>query len=129
MFGFGILTYVKIGAAVVILAVCGYYVWSYHSMKTEIVTLKTEIESLKSRAEVIEKAQQATDKFMKAKTKVVTRNVKERAEVDQVVESGDDPAMRQLYLNHGLLKPSQTGSPAGGGPGRPGNLPARAPGL
>jgi len=109
-----ILTYIKIGAAVVLLGVCSFYVWSYQHMKGQIVTLQTEIEGLKLRAEVIEKAQAATDKFMQAKTKVVKKNVQQRAEVDAVVESGDSSGMRNLWINRGMLKSAETGVAGGG---------------
>ena len=125
MFGFGILTYVKIAAVVVILSVCGYYVWSYHHMQTKIAALQTEIDNLKARAEVIEKAQVATDKFMKARQGVVRKNVQKQAEIDQVVESKDDAGMQQLYLNRGLLQHTNGNTPQGGGKGATGNLPGR----
>jgi Tfp pilus assembly protein PilN len=100
----GILTYVKIGAAVVIIAVLGYFVWNYQHMQTKIVALQEKVAGLELRAEVIEKAQKATDTFMKKKTAVQARVVKEKANVDQVVESGDDAGMRNLFINQGLLR-------------------------
>lgn len=124
----GILTYIKIGAAVVLLGVASYFVYEYKHMATEIVGLKDEIEGLKLRAEVIEKAQAATDTFMKKKTAVQNRVAKEKTNVDKVVESGDDAGMRQLFIDRGLLGP-KAGPAPGGAPGRPGNIPARAPNL
>lgn len=123
MFGFGILTYLKIGAVVVILGVAGYFVYEYRHMATQIVALKDEIEGLKLRAEVIKKAQAATDKFMQAKTKVVTRNVQQKAEVDQVVEAGDNSGMQSLFIQHGLLNAPKTGTAPGRPAGGAGNIP------
>ena len=124
-----IFTYLKVGVAVILLGVAGYFVWSYQHMKSKIAGLEEKVAGLELRAEIIEKAQQATDEFMKKKSTVQSRAGKERANVDKVVESGDDPAMRQLFINNGLLKPPQANSPASGGPGRPGNISPRPPRL
>jgi hypothetical protein len=107
----GILTYIKIGAAVVILAVCGYFVYQYKHMQTTITELKGEIADLKLRAEVIEKAQATTDEFMKKKATIQTRVVKERANVDKVIEAKDDEGMKQLFINQGLLMPDPKSAP------------------
>lgn len=106
----GIFTYLKIGLAVVVLSVCGYFVYEYKHMASEIVGLKTEISGLKLRADVIEKAQKATDAFMQTKGKVVKRNVQEHAVIDQAVELGDDPAMQSLFMQYGLLQPQSGGA-------------------
>lgn len=99
----GLLTYLKIGAAVVLLAVGGFFYWNYHHMQNKIVALQTEIEGLKLRAEIIEKAQKATDEYLKKKTIIQTRVVREKADVDKVVESGDTTGMRDLFIKHRLL--------------------------
>ena len=122
MFGLGMFSYLKIGLVLVVLAVGGYYIWSYQHMKGQIVALKTEIEGLKLRAEVIEKAQKATDAFMKKRTTIQTRVVKERANVDKVVESGDNLAMQQLFINNGLLQRPQASPAPGRSPGRPSDI-------
>lgn len=114
----GIFTYIKIGMAVAVLAVLGYFVWNYQHMQTKIAGLEEKIAGLELRAEVIEKAQQATDEFMKKKSTVQVRVVKEKANVDKVVESGDDSGMRQLFLERGLLVPQASSAP-GRSPGRP----------
>jgi hypothetical protein len=118
MFGLGIFTYLKIGLVIVVLAVCGYYVWSYQHMKGQITELKAEIDGLKLRAEIIEKAQKATDEYLKKKTIIQTRVVKEKANVDKVVESNDNPAMRDLFIRNGLLQDNRN-DPKGGATSRP----------
>lgn len=117
-----ILSWIKIGGAVILLGVCGYYVWSYQHMKGQITALQTEIEGLKLRAKIIEKAQEATDAFMKKKTIVQVQVVKEKANVDQVVESKDSSAMQRLFLDRGMLVAPKTGVAAGRPPGRAGNI-------
>jgi hypothetical protein len=124
----GIFTYIKIGAALVILGVVGYFVYDYKHMKTVITQQQEKIAGLELRAKIIEKAQAATDAFMKKKAAVQNRLVREKANVDKVVEAGDDAGMRQLFINSGLLGPKAS-TPASGSPGRPGNIPPRAPRL
>lgn len=122
----------KIGAwivgAVVVAALVGGGYWYIKHLQGQVTDLKDEVASLTARAEVIEKAQAATDEFMKKKTAVQVRVVREKANVDKVVEAGDDAGMRQLYLDRGLLGPKAS-PPASGTPGRPGNISPRAPRL
>lgn len=125
----GILTYAKIGAAVVTLAVCGYFVWNYQHMQTKIVGLEEKIAGLELRAEVIEKAQKRTDEAVEAQKKAVLKNVQRKAQVDQVVESGNDPAMQQLYLDRGLLRRLQADDSKSRPKSNSINIPGRSPGF
>lgn len=110
---FGFLTWIKIGAVVAALAVCGFFYWNYHHMQTQIVNLKDEIEGLKTRAEIIEKAQKATDEYLKKRTAIQRKAASVKTKVDTVVESGDDAGMRNLFIERGLLTPRKTGNPPG----------------
>lgn len=105
MFGLGIFTYLKIGLITVALAIGGYYVWSYHHMKTKVATLEAEIGGLKLRADIIEKAQKATEEYQKKMTAIQRKVAGEKAKVDQVVESGDNDSMKKLFIEQGLLMP------------------------
>ena len=51
-----VLTYIKIGAAVVILGVWGKFAWNYYHLAGKIVALKEKVAGLQHRADVIEKA-------------------------------------------------------------------------
>ena len=51
-----VLTYIKIGAAVVILGVWGKFAWNYYHLAGKIVALKEKVAGLQLRADVIEKA-------------------------------------------------------------------------
>lgn len=117
MFGIGIITIIKAFVVATIIGVLGYLIWDYRHMKNTVIPeLKQEITALNLRAEVIEKAQKATDDYLKAKAKVVQRNVQERADIDKAVEAGDDPHLRDLFIQHGLL--SVPKAPGGASPGR-----------
>jgi hypothetical protein len=124
----GILTYIKIGAAVVIIAVLGYFVWNYQHMAGKIVKLEEQVAGLELRAEIIERAQKATDEFNKKKTTIQRKVASDKTKVDQAVEAGDDAGMRNLFIERGLLDPKAS-PPAGGSQGRPGNPSSWAPGL
>ena len=52
----GVLTYIKIGAAVVILGVWGKFAWNYQHMAGKIGALEAKVAGLQLRADVIEKA-------------------------------------------------------------------------
>ena len=115
----GVLTYIKIGAAVVLLGVASYFVYEYKHMATTIKTLNDKVAGLELRAEVIEKAQATTDAFMKKKTTVQGKATNEKAEIDQTIQAGDNAHLRDLFVNHGLLAPSKTGPPPSRAPGHP----------
>jgi len=121
----GIFTYIKIGVVVVLLGICGYYVYQYKHMQTTIAGLQSEINALQLRAEVIEKAQAVADKYRETSKKVVRRNVQQRQEIDRVVESGNDTAMRDLFITNGLLQGTKGATTPGRAKGYPGNITTR----
>ena len=114
MFGLGILTYVKIGAAVLLMAVAGYFIYEFRHRGTQITELRQQVAELNLKAEVIEKAQKATESYNQAQKEVAKKNVKEKADVDTMVESGDDTGLSDLYIKHGLLNPSKGGASKSG---------------
>ena len=121
---FGILTYIKIGAAVVIIAVAGYFVWNYKHMQTKIAGLEQKVAGLELQAEVVKKAQEATDKTVKAMQARSRKNVQVQTEIDKAVESGNTSAVDKLWLDRGMFSP-RSSAPKGGAASPPGNLPAR----
>jgi hypothetical protein len=126
MFGLGIFTYIKIGLAVVIISVCGYYVWNYHHMASKIAAQQIQIDNFKLELGVLADKQKAFDEFMAKKTVVKRRVASVEQEVDQDIESGD--VTRILDMFHGLRGSNQTQPPAHGGTGRVKPAPGRAPG-
>lgn len=105
----------------------GTYFYVTH-LQAKVARLEDKVAGLELKADVIEKAQKKTDEYVKARDQRVKKNVQDNANIDKVVESGDDPAMHQLFIDRGLLGP-KAGSPAGGTQGRPGNIPARPSGV
>lgn len=108
--------YGVIGAIIAAL-VLGNYFYVKH-LQTKIATLENKVAGLELRAEIVEKAQRATDSYMKTRDQRVKKNVQDDANIDKMVESGDDPAMRQLFIDHGLLTP-KTGASGSRSPGNP----------
>jgi hypothetical protein len=85
----GILSYLKIAGIVAVLAVVGYYAWSYQSLKATVVAQQAEIDNLKTAQEVMDKKQAAFDEFMKKKSVIRRRVVTDDKKTDEVVGSGD----------------------------------------
>jgi len=115
---FGILTYVKIGLVVVVLSVCGYYVWNYHHMQAKIVAQQAQIDSLKLEQEVQGKKQKAFDDYM-AKRPIIQRRVQsEKAQINKEVDTADDSGLRALYEHYRVLPDGKVRSAPDGKSGR-----------
>ena len=118
MFGFGILTSIKIGLVLAVLAVCGYYVFNYHHMQAKIVAQQAQIDSLKLEQEVQGKKQKAFDDYM-AKRPIIQRRVaNEKAQIDKEVDTADDAGMRALYDRYRRLPDGKVGPAPDGKSGR-----------
>jgi hypothetical protein len=70
MFGLGILTYVKIGVAVAVLAVLGYFAMNYSHLRTENKALKVEVVTLKRVNEIYAKDAVTDREINREKTRV-----------------------------------------------------------
>ena len=115
---FGIFTYLKIGLAVAVLAVCGYYVFNYHHMQAKIVAQQAQIDSLKLEQEVQGKKQKAFDDYM-AKRPIIQRRVQsEKAQINKEVDTADDAGMRALYDHFYRLPDNKVGAAPDGKSGR-----------
>ena len=112
----GIFTYLKIGLAVAILAVCGYYVFNYEHMKTKIAAQQIQIDNLKLEQDILVKRQKTIDDYLVKKGAIKKRVTHEEQQVDQTVDSGD--VNRVLDMFHGLRQPNQAIPPADGRKGR-----------
>lgn len=125
----GIFTYIKIGFAVAVLSVCGYYVWNYHHMASKIAAQQIEIQNLKLEQKVLADKQKAFDEFMAKKSVVKRRVANVEQKVDEDVDSGD--VNRIVDMFHRLRGPNQPQSSAHGGAGRVKPAPGRpaSPGL
>ena len=106
-------------AVVALVGFCGYYVYKYHHMQTQIVELQKETASLKQKAAIIEKAQKATEAYDKAKREVAKKNVEDDAAIDKMVENRDESGMRDQFVKHGWLRGPDNGATKGRTAGRP----------
>jgi hypothetical protein len=78
-------------------------------MKTTIAQQKEKIAALELRADIIEKAQKAADEYNQKKNVIQRKVSSDKTQIDQVVESGDNAAIRKLFIDRGMLVP-KTGS-------------------
>ena len=118
----GIFTYLKIGLAVAILAVCGYYVFNYEHMKTKIAAQQIQIDNLKLEQDILVKKQKVVDNYL-IKRGVIKRRVADvEQKVDETVDTGD--VTRILDMFHGL-RSDKIKSPPNGGTGRAKPAPGR----
>ena len=108
-------------------AIVGNYFYVKH-LQTKVAGLEEKVAGMELQKEIVEKAARVVEAYGKKTSSIQRKVTSDKAKVDQMVESGDDPAMRQLFIERGLLGP-KAGSPASGTPGRPGNIPPRAPRL
>lgn len=119
MFGFGFLTYIKIGLAVVVLAVCGYFVYEYKHMATVIAKQQVEINNLHVEQDVQAKKQLAFDEALAEQAKIKTRVVYEKQSQQRIVAlpgPADNADLRALYDHYRML-PDGTLHPATDGRG------------
>ena len=118
----GIFTYLKIGAAVVILAVCGYYIFNYEHMKTKIAAQQIQIDNLKLEQDVLAKKQKTFDDYLVKKGVIKKRVNHEEQKIDQTVDSGDVNHILDMFHQ---LHPDKISPPAHGGTGRAKPAPGR----
>jgi hypothetical protein len=82
----GILTYIKIVAAVIIIGVCGYFVWNYQHLKSVNAAYKVQVEQLQEANAYYEKQPEIDQK---------TQEVND--EIQKAVNDGDVERVRDLY--------------------------------
>ena len=102
-----------LGVAAIIAALCGT-IWIQHKWSSNKITkLEQRFSGLELKAEILEKAQKATDAYIQKRTTIQRKVTSDKTQIDQVVESGDNAALRKLYIDRGLLRPQKT-NPAPG---------------
>jgi hypothetical protein len=99
----GIFTYIKIGLAVAVFAILGYFVYEYKHMQTVIAKQQDQIANLKVEQEVQSKKQEAFDAFMAKKPVIQRRVIHEKAQIDKEVLTDNDADLRALYERYRLL--------------------------
>lgn len=82
----GIISYIKIGAAVILIAVAGYFVWNYQHRGRVIEAQKLVIEQ-----------HEAAEKFYEAQPEIDKHTQEMKNEVKKATESGDIDRVRWLY--------------------------------
>ena len=120
----GVFTYLKIGLAVAVLAVCGYYVYNYHHMKAVIDRQQTQIANLEIVQGVLTKKQQAVDEYIQKSQTIKRRVQNEQRDLDAEVNTVDNSGLLKLY-EHYRVRPGEVGSPSNGPASRPKYPPAR----
>ena len=87
---------------------CGV-IWVQHKWSSsKIVKLEQKMSGLEFKTEILEKAQKATDAYIQKRTTIQRKVTSDKTQIDQVVESGDNAALRKLYIDRGLLRPQKT---------------------
>ncbi len=82
----GILTYIKIGVAVLVLGVASYFVWNYQHMKSVLAAQKVQIEQL-----------QEANAYYEAQPEVDKKTQEVNDEIQKAVNGGDVERVRDLY--------------------------------
>jgi hypothetical protein len=123
----GIFTYVKIGLAVAVLAILGYFVLEYRHRGTVIETQKNEIANLKVEKTVFEAKQKVYEEFMAKKPVIQKRVTHEKEQIDQAVNTVDDAGLRALYDRYRMLTGSEIHVTPNGPSGRAKPAPRGSP--
>ena len=101
--------YGAMGFIVLILLSTGYGLYKYQERRAD--RLEEQNAALALGQQLIMEAQEATKKFNQGKAQEQRRSADEQAQIDTVVESGDDVRMRSLWESHGLLRPQSNPAP------------------
>jgi hypothetical protein len=111
----GIFTYLKIGLAVAVLAVCGYYVFNYEHMKTKIAAQQAQIDSLKSKQQVLDDNQKATKDIVDKLAKIKGRATGEKTTMHQ--EAVTEPDNYINFTQRYRVRPDDQAGPPKDGKG------------
>ena len=111
----GIFSYIKIGLAVAVFVILGYFVYEYKHMEAKIAAQKTQIDNLKLEQDIMAKKQKTFDDYLVKKGVIKKRVTHEEQQVDQAIGSGDVNHILDLF--HGL-HPDKIGPPPPGRTGR-----------
>jgi len=115
---------------VVALLIGGVIVGNYFYVKhlqSKVAGLEEKVAGMELQKEIVEKAAKVVEAYGKKTSSIQRKVTSDKAKVDQMVEVGDNTAIRQLFLDRGLLNPKAANSSPGGTPGRAINTPSRAP--
>jgi len=94
--------YGAMGLIVLILLSTGYGLYKYQERRAD--RLEEQNAALALGQQIILEAQEATKKFNQGKVQEQRRSADEQAQIDTVVETKDDAAMRGLYIKQGMLQ-------------------------
>ena len=119
------LTYLKIGAAVILLGIAGYFYWNYQHMQTVIAKQQIEIDNLKLVQGVLEEKQAAVDAYIAKREDIRKKVAYEQKQIDKEVATVDDTGLDGLYDRYRVRPKGQSDNPANGGASRSKHPPAR----
>ena len=123
----GILSYLKLAGAVVVLGVLGYFYLNYQHLQNKVVAQQIEIDNLKVGQKVMEGKQEQFEKFMAKKTTVTRRVTREQTEITKDVGTIDNAGLDKLYERYRVRPQSEVYPPAPRRKGSPKNPPAGSP--
>jgi uncharacterized protein HemX len=103
-----------VGAALIIALAGGGYLYVMH-LQTVAADAKAKAAAAELKAKIAQEAQTATAKVQQAQVKVRIKYVKQKREIERVVETNDLSGVDALYGRYGVRIPPATTSP--GGPG------------
>ena len=116
-----LLTKILSGGMIVLLLAFGAFYWNHQRVVRNLTAQNEALQGEKLALEIENKAQQATIEYLEKTKQVKARVIRERREIQQVVESGDLGGIRALYGKY-RVQPTGPGGPApGGGKGGPGH--------
>jgi Tfp pilus assembly protein PilN len=120
-----IISYIKIGLAVLVLAALGYLIWNYQHMKTVIAEQKDQIATLQLGQQILAEEQKQFKQFMAKRTTATKKVTNEQDAIRQSETTGNDADL-DLRLERYWVQPNQSGTPA---PRRAGSPRNTAPGT
>lgn len=103
-------TYLKIAGMVIILGICSYYVYNYHSMKSLIYKQQLEIAELKLTQDILKEKQKVFDEYIIKKDKIKRRVSSEQRDIETEVSNTNDDNLRGLYGRYKLQPKSNNKS-------------------
>lgn len=107
----GILTYVKIGLAVIVLGFMSFYVWNYHRMQRQIEVLKEQNASLALGQQIILEAQKRGKETRQKVQVIIKKGEDENAKVRQEEAGGNTAALDNRLDQLSGLHKNKGGSP------------------
>ena len=107
-----------LGGILIVALAGGGYLYVRH-LQTAAAEAQAKAAAAELKVKITQEALDAASKVKQAQTKVRIKYVKQKQEVDNVVESNDLPGVARLYERYGVRIP-----PSNAPPGGPGSHPA-----